>query len=162
MSPSKMWSIIWWRGNCVPSISSWNTNSSRGSISPRRALRSHSSRRLCASGSTVISKQFCSFCYKKMFLFVFCVFFINSKIKCRKKDLAVDKNMQKSKRNKYYLECIPLKPILFASVWYKSVGKMSKIKKRTKNDLLLVEREKQVKVFHTNTDMLLDMFCFAA
>lgn len=52
MSPSKIWSIIWWRGNCVPSISSWNTNSSRGSISPRLALRSHSSRRLCASMSS--------------------------------------------------------------------------------------------------------------
>lgn len=55
MSPSKIWSIIWWRGSSVPSMSSWKTNSSRGSISPRRALRSHSSRRLCASGSTAMS-----------------------------------------------------------------------------------------------------------
>lgn len=49
-----MWSMIWWRGSCVPSISSWNTNSRRGSISPRRAFRSHSSRRRCASTSSDI------------------------------------------------------------------------------------------------------------
>lgn len=54
MSPSKIWSMIWWRGNCVPSISNWKTNSRRGSISPRRAFRSHSSRRLCASTSSDI------------------------------------------------------------------------------------------------------------
>lgn len=58
ISPSNIWSIIWCRGNCVPSINNWNTNSSRGSISPRRALRSHSSRRFCASKSAAIVSEF--------------------------------------------------------------------------------------------------------
>lgn len=55
MFPSKIWSMILCRSSPVPSISSWKANSSRGSISPRRAFRSHSSRRRCASTSSSIA-----------------------------------------------------------------------------------------------------------
>jgi len=43
-------------GSWVASIRSWKVNSSRGSISPRRAFRSHSSRRRCASSGSIFQK----------------------------------------------------------------------------------------------------------
>lgn len=55
ISPSNMWSIIWCLGNPVPSINIWKANSNLGSISPLLAFRSHSSRRLCASTSSLFS-----------------------------------------------------------------------------------------------------------
>lgn len=47
MLPSNTWSMMSDRGKPVPSMSSWKVNSNLGSISPRRALRSHSSLLLC-------------------------------------------------------------------------------------------------------------------
>lgn len=138
MSPSNIWSIIWCRGKPVPSMSSWNANSRRGSISPRRALRSHSSRRRCCSLSSFMfyaaataTRVGCCFVKKKFsseFLFGFFFLLLKDSSKFKKGKVFVSKSKQENR-------CAQYKPHWFVYLQrcgYRSQSQQHNNKKRRK------------------------------